>query len=75
MAKRTIELNHYCHVPGAEGVPGSVIEVDEALAEKLIAAGGANAIAVTPPPPAAAVTEPTGEPAAGLTKAKVPRTR
>jgi len=39
-----IRLNHYCHLAGAEGQPGDVVDVSEKLAAQIIRSGGATKV-------------------------------
>ena len=39
-----ITLNHFCHMRGAAGIPGEVIDAPDKLAKILIARGGATRV-------------------------------
>lgn len=39
-----VELNHYSHRKGAEGVPGETVEVDKATADLIEKSGGGTVV-------------------------------
>lgn len=46
-----IKLNHHCHMLGAEGGPGDVIECDARIGKLIIDRRGATEVAVAKGPP------------------------
>jgi hypothetical protein len=57
-----IELTHYCHLTGATGAPGQILDCPEPLAQRLIESGGAKPAGDTSPAVAASATPSTEEP-------------